>query len=146
MIFVCVFADPRDRFFDIDQVIGKRCTGRQAVVDVKAYPAIGSEVVEQGESLFAFITQDPCAAVNLHDGWSSCSGRRGRLIDVQVELFTRNARELDISGALYAFALGAKRVEQLAGGNFWPVLVVDISFERIMEDLFRFLRITNMQR
>ena len=60
-----VGADPCQRAFAVDQVVGPGRARREAIVDRDADPAPRREVVHQRQPLLIFAAHDPRAAVNL---------------------------------------------------------------------------------
>ena len=60
-----VLADPRERALAVDEVVGPRRLGREAVVDRDADPAARREVVHERQALLVLVADHPAAAVDL---------------------------------------------------------------------------------
>ena len=61
-----VLLDPRHRTLGVDDVVGPRRLGAQAVIDGDAHPAAGHQLEHHGLSLFALVADDPRSPVYVH--------------------------------------------------------------------------------
>ncbi len=77
-----VLAHPGDRLLHVDDVSGEGVARREPVVDGDADPALGGEVLHEGEALLVLLADGPPAAVHLeqHRG---ARGSSGRTVDVE---------------------------------------------------------------